>query len=141
MKTLKLQKKLAARIMHCGINKIWMDPDRLEDIKEAITSEDIKQLIKEKIIKKIKTAGIKSRAGKSRKKRKKKGRKRRIGKIKKRINKRKQDYVKSIRKLRNYLKSLRKLKKIDSKKFNKLKRLAKSGHLKNKKSIDEYLTE
>jgi large subunit ribosomal protein L19e len=140
MKNLRLQKKLTARILKVGKNKVWIDPDRMEDIKEAITSEDIRELIRDKAIKKKLTKGVKARAGAKRKKRKKKGRKRRTGRIKKRINKRKQKYVKNIRKLRNYLKSIRKQNKISSKEHNKLKKLIKAGYLTSKKNIEEYIT-
>jgi large subunit ribosomal protein L19e len=140
MKTLRLQKKLTARILKVGKNKVWIDPDRMEDIKEAITSEDIRELIRDKAIKKKLTKGVKARAGAKRKKRKKKVRKRRTGRIKKRINKRKQKYVKNIRKLRNYLKSIRKQNKISSKEHNKLKKLIKAGYLTSKKNIEEYIT-
>jgi large subunit ribosomal protein L19e len=139
MKTLKLQRKLASRILRCGENKIWIDPERLEDVKEAITSEDIRQLIREKSIKRIKSAGIKARAGKKRRKRKKKGRKRGVGKIKKRINKRKQRYVKKVRKLRNYLKLLKKQNKINTKQANKIKNLIKAGEINTIKNIEEYI--
>jgi large subunit ribosomal protein L19e len=140
MKTLRLQRKLAARILRVGENIIWLDPDRMDDIREAITSEDIRDLIKDKAIKKKIARGVKARAGKLRKKRKKKGRKRGAGKKRKNIKKRKKIYVENIRKMRNHLKSLKKLKKINSKQYNKLKRLSKAGYLTSIRAIDEYLS-
>jgi large subunit ribosomal protein L19e len=45
-------KILAARILNCGLKKIWFDPQELEKIKSVITKEDVKALIKDGIIKK-----------------------------------------------------------------------------------------
>ena len=44
---LNVQKRLAAQILKCGRNRVRFDPDRLEDIKEAITKTDIRSLIGE----------------------------------------------------------------------------------------------
>ena len=55
---LKIQKKLAAQVLKASKNDIWLDPDRLDEIKESITKVDIKSLIKDKAIKSKKTRGI-----------------------------------------------------------------------------------
>ncbi len=138
MKTLNLQRKLASKILECGTNKVWFDQDRLEDIREAITAEDIRELIRDGAIKGKITKGVKARAAKSRSLRKRKKRKRGLGKRKKMLRKRKGDYVKSIRKLRGHIRMLRE-KGIGSKTANKLNKLAKSGHLTTTKSLEEYL--
>ena len=44
------QKRLAGSIVKCSPSKIWLDPNELEEIKEAITRIDIKILIKKRII-------------------------------------------------------------------------------------------
>ena len=44
---LNVQRRLAAQILKCGIHRIKFDPERLSDIKEAITKVDVKSLIKE----------------------------------------------------------------------------------------------
>ncbi len=72
MKTLQLQKRIAASVLKVGLNKVWFDPTRISEIREAITREDVKELIKEKVIKKKPVKGVKRRAGKKRQKRKKK---------------------------------------------------------------------
>lgn len=138
MKTLNLQRKLASKILGCGTNKIWFDSDRLEDIREAITAEDIRELIKDGAIKGKITKGVKARAAKFRAGRRRKKRKRGLGKKKKILGRRKSDYVKSIRKLRGHINLLRE-RGLDSKKANKLRKLAKSGHLTTIKNMEEYL--
>ncbi|MEF8827655.1 MAG: 50S ribosomal protein L19e [Haloarcula sp.] len=50
MTDLSAQKKLAADVLDVGKNKLWFDPDRQGDIAEAITREDIRNLVDEGII-------------------------------------------------------------------------------------------
>jgi len=96
---LKKKKKLIARTLGIGVKRIKLDSEMSEEIKEAITRQDIKDLKKEKIIK------IREKIG--RRKKKKRKTKRRMGSRKKKVNRRKQDYVSLTRKLRNYAKKLK----------------------------------
>ena len=107
--------------------------------KELEILKDVRELIKDNAIKKKQSRGVKARAGKLRRRRKKKGRKKGVGKIRKRVKKRKKTYVNNIRKMRRHLTSLKKKGKLDSKKYNKLRKLIKAGHVKNVKNVDEYL--
>jgi large subunit ribosomal protein L19e len=45
------QRRIAAAIFGCGANRVWFDPDRLTDIQNAISREDIRGLIDEGAIK------------------------------------------------------------------------------------------
>jgi len=45
MTDLRAQKRLAAEVLDVGENKIWLDPDSQGDISEAITREDIRELV------------------------------------------------------------------------------------------------
>ncbi len=49
---LKTQRRIAAELLKCGENRIWIDPERIEDVAAAITREDIKRLIHDGVIKK-----------------------------------------------------------------------------------------
>ena len=44
------QKRLAAQLLKCSEKRIRFDPDKLSDIKEAITKIDIRGLINDKVI-------------------------------------------------------------------------------------------
>ena len=46
-----LQKKLAAKILKVGANKVWLNPVKMKDIEKAITRIDVKRLIKQNAIK------------------------------------------------------------------------------------------
>jgi large subunit ribosomal protein L19e len=47
MTDLSAQKRLAADELDVGKNRIWFDPDRQSDLAEAITREDIRELVEE----------------------------------------------------------------------------------------------
>ncbi|RLI07420.1 50S ribosomal protein L19e, partial [Candidatus Bathyarchaeota archaeon] len=49
--SLKSQRRLAASILNVGVNRVWIDPERIEDVDVAITREEIKKLIHEGVIK------------------------------------------------------------------------------------------
>lgn len=89
------KKALAARTFGVGLSRIVFVKPRLEEIKEAITKQDIRDLYKDGAIK------IKNIKGKKTIVRKKK--KRTAGNVRKKVNKRKREYVIITRKLRKYL--------------------------------------
>ena len=39
--SLKSQKRIAAQLMKVGQNKVWMDPEQMEQIENAITKNEI----------------------------------------------------------------------------------------------------
>lgn len=139
MKNLKAKKTMAAKVLGVGLNKVWFDPSRLNEIKEAITKQDIADLIKDKAIKKKPDEGVKRRAGKLKLKRKNKGRKRNEGRI--RLRTRKQDYHKRIRKMRNFLKTFKKNEQISKKRYYELYGWLKAGVIKNRQGIIERINQ
>lgn len=97
------KKRLAADTLGVGIGRIKFNQERLSEIKEAITRQDIQDLVKNKAIDVKDGKGRRAHSiGHLRRKRRGKGN------IKKKIEHRKSDYVKLTRKLRNYIKELQK---------------------------------
>jgi large subunit ribosomal protein L19e len=47
MTDLSAQKRLASELLGAGQDSVWLDPDRQGDIAEAITRDDIRELIEE----------------------------------------------------------------------------------------------
>ena len=47
---LRTQRKLAAKVLNCGVNRVWIDPERTDEISMAITREEIRKLVHEKAI-------------------------------------------------------------------------------------------
>ena len=125
------KKKLAARTLNVGIGRISFNTNRLEEIKEAITKQDIKDLFSNGaiIIKPIK--------GKRKLiiKRKRRGK----GKVKKIINDRKRKYVIITRKLRRYLKEMKKQEKIDNDAYKILMKKVKNRSFKSKSQLKESI--
>jgi len=54
------QRRMAAEIMKCGIYRVKLNPNNIEDISEAVTREDIRKLIREGIIEARPKGGISS---------------------------------------------------------------------------------
>jgi large subunit ribosomal protein L19e len=89
------KKSLAARTFGVGESRIKFLEPRLDEIKEALTKQDIRDLHKDGAIVILPVKGRKILI------RKKKSRS--VGNVRKKVNKRKQKYVKLTRKLRSYL--------------------------------------
>lgn len=141
MKTLKLQKRIASKILGIGINKVFFEPDRVSEIKDAITKQDVEELIKAGAIKGLPVVGNKRRSGKLRDSRRTKGRKRGMGKKRKRVETRKRDYINKIRKMRALLKHMKNKNEISSEIYTASRKLAKSGIIKTRKELINYLKE
>ena len=71
---LKVQKRIAGKVLKCSPKKVKLDQNNLSEIKEAITRADIKSLVKTKIIIKKPKKGISRFHAKKRKTQKVKGR-------------------------------------------------------------------
>jgi large subunit ribosomal protein L19e len=56
--SLRTQRRIAAQILKVGTNRVWIDPERLEDVEVAITREEIRKLIHEDAIKSVPEKGI-----------------------------------------------------------------------------------
>lgn len=44
------QRRLAAEILGCGVNRIWFNPEKISEVQQAISREDIRNLIQEGIV-------------------------------------------------------------------------------------------
>ena len=107
---LDVQRRLAAQILKCGENRIRFDPDKLTEIKEAITKTDIRSLINNGHISKkrlMNTSRFWARKTKEQKSHgKQKGFGSRKGKKTARLEP-KRTWMNKIRLQRNFIKSLR----------------------------------
>ena len=136
------QKRMAANILKCGLDKIWINPDEMEEVSKAITKADVRRLISKDIIKK-RRSNEQSR-GRARKilKQKKLGRRKNRGSKKgKKMAKttKKKEWIKIIRPLRKTLKDLRDSGEIDKHQYRKLYLMAKGGRFKSKSHLNLYL--
>ncbi len=58
MTSLSNQKRLAAEVLGVGESRIWLDPEKLTDVANAITREDVRGLIKDGTVKHKQAQGI-----------------------------------------------------------------------------------
>gem|GEM_PF-3511345 len=58
MTGLSNQKRIAAEVLNVGLSRVWLDPDKLTDVANAITREDIRGLIEEGTVKARQAQGI-----------------------------------------------------------------------------------
>jgi len=141
---LKIQKRLAAQLLKASENDIWLDSNRLDEIKESITKVDIKSLIKDKAIKSKKTRGISRHRARERKIQKSKGRRRGSGSIKgskgARLNK-KRKWINVIRIQRRFLQNLRDKNVIDKSYYRSLYMKSKGGFFRSKRHIKLFIEE
>lgn len=140
----KSQKKIASRILKAGSKRVWIDPERISEIKESITRADIKSLIGDLAIQKKQKKGISRVRARHKLKQKTKGRRKGTGSRKgKRTARlpRKKAWILKVRSQRNLMKTLRDKKYISKKTYSQLYRKIKSGFFRNRRHIKLYLTE
>ncbi len=127
------KKKLAAKTLKVGINRIIFPQESLKDIAEAITKQDILDLHREGIIQ------IKDKKG--RKKIVKRKHQRKTGKIKRRKKGGKREYVTITRKLRKIVKRLKNRKELENGSYQELRKMIKARRFKSKRHLQEHLKE
>ncbi|QEE15348.1 50S ribosomal protein L19e [Promethearchaeum syntrophicum] len=138
------QKRLAAEILKCGENRVYIEPDFIDDVSMAITREDIRNLIKNKIISKRNKIGISRIRANLNLKKKQKGRARGIGSRKGKKTARsppKRNWINRIRPLRRELKKLRNTKQIEISVYRKLYLKAKGGAFNSVATLYRYIEE
>jgi len=141
---LNAQKRMAAEILKCGENRVYFDPYLIDEIKMAITREDVRNLIKEGIIQKRYKKGISNFRKKLRHERKKRGRSRGLGKRKGTKHARtpkKRAWIKRIRPIRRELKKLRDRKMIAASIYRKLYKNAKGGMFTSIAQLNRHIKE
>ncbi|WP_346675579.1 50S ribosomal protein L19e [Methanobrevibacter woesei] len=138
---LTTQKRLAANILKVGLNRVWIDPEQIEEVSRAITREGVKQLINNGAIKAKPKKGISSYRSKKIAEQKSKGKRKGRGSIKGAKYARtpkKQQWMKTIRALRKDLKEMRDADEIDATTYRKLYKMAKGGAFRSKSYMKTY---
>jgi len=138
------QRRISAQLLKVGENKVWFDPERIPEIKEAITKADIRALIKDYAIqKKTTNAQSKSRARKNREQKRKwrrKGAGSRKGKKKASLPK-KEAWKNKVRMQRAVLKLLRDKGLILRSHYRDLYRKVKGGMFRSRRHLKLFLNE
>jgi len=142
MTDLRNQRRMAAELLKCGVNRVWMDQDRLDEIAKAVTKDDIRVLINGKAIKARQIKGISTGRKKHTMMQKQKGRQsghgRRKGAKYARTPK-KETWIKTIRPIRQYLRTLRDEEKITPTVYRKYYMKAKGGEFRSKHHLETHM--
>jgi large subunit ribosomal protein L19e len=140
--SLKSQRRLAAQILKIGQERIWIDPNRVDDVEAAITREEIRKLIHEGVIKPLKEKGVSRARARLAHEKKKKGLRRgsgsRSGAGKARISK-KEAWMKRVRALRKRLRELKDSKIITESIYRELYSMVKSGRFESITDMERHI--
>jgi large subunit ribosomal protein L19e len=142
MTDLANQKRLAADIMDVGKTRVWMDPEKMEDIATAITREDIKGLVEAGTIKRRPEVGISRGRARARDIKRAKGHQKGHGSRRGASGARtpkKETWMKKIRAQRKLLKSMRTETTIDAHTYRIMYRKAKGGEFRNVAHLKSYI--
>ena len=136
------QKIIASKVLKCGMSRVWIDPSRVSDIEDAITTEDVRRFIKDGVIKALPKKGLSSGRKSKLMKQKRKGRRKGHGSRKGASGARtprKKKWMKGIRAMRVLLKSLRDQGAIEKLTYRNLYIATKSGVFRNKSHLLTHL--
>ena len=104
------QKRLAAKILGCGVHRVWINSDYIDMVASAVQTEDIREFIDQGIIKAKPVKGTSRARARVRLEQKRKGRRKGQGKRQGTANARnprKNRWMRTIRAQRRVLKELR----------------------------------
>ena len=141
---LDVQRRLSAQILKCGQNRIRFDPERLQEIKEAITKSDIRVFISNGAISKKRLHNTSSYWTKIRKTQKSYGKQKGHGSRKGKKTARlypKRSWMNKIRLQRNFIKNLRDNSLISITDYHELYMKSKGGFFRSLRHIKMYTNE
>jgi len=142
MTNITSQKRMASEILKCGTTRIKVTPGK--ETEEALTREDVRNLIRKGIIRKIPKKGNSRAAARKILAQKKKGRRKGMGSRKGSMRARmprKKEWMINVKTLRSVIRELRDSGRIERKDYRILYRRVKGGMFRNKKHIMLYIKE
>ncbi|MBT0158723.1 50S ribosomal protein L19e [Candidatus Bathyarchaeota archaeon A05DMB-2] len=142
MTNLSSQRRLAAQILKVGQNRVWIDPERMDDVESAITREEIKKLIHEKVIISLPEKGVSRSRAKTVREKKRRGLRKGPGSVtgsgKAKISK-KEAWMMKIRSLRKRLRELKANRVVTEANYRQLYKMASSGRFGSVADLERYL--
>jgi large subunit ribosomal protein L19e len=142
MTDLRNQKRLAADIMGCGEERVWLDPESQEDVAEAITREDVRGLIEDGIVREKRKKGVSRGRARERDEKRKYGHQKGPGTRKGKKGARsdpKEEWKSGIRALRKELRRMKREDEIDASEYRDLYAKAKGGEFDSVRYLKNYV--
>jgi large subunit ribosomal protein L19e len=140
--SLKSQRRLAAEILKVGESRVWIDPERIDYVEAAITREEIRKLIHEKVVRALPQKGVSRARARVLKEKRKRGLRRgpggKSGSARAKISK-KQAWINQIRPLRKRLRELKDSRAITETVYRKLYDMSESGVFESKADLERYI--
>ncbi len=144
MTNLTGQRRLAAEILKIGQNRVWIDPERMDDVEGAITREEVRKLIHEKAIVSLPEKGVSRSRAKTIRAKKQKGRRSGPGSYtgaSYAIVDQKDAWMRKIRSLRRKLRELKASRVITETTYTQYYRMAGSGRFQSIAELERNLKE
>lgn len=142
MSDLTTQRRIAAAVLKCGENRVWLDPEKKADIEGAISRADIRSLVEQGIIKAHQKQGVSRGRARERTAKKsyghRKGPGRRKGASGARTPKKRQ-WIQKIRAIRRSLRGLRSEETVDAHQYRILYRKAAGGQFRSVAHLKAHL--
>lgn len=144
MTNFTIQRKLAAKVMKCGVKRVWIadNPSVHEKVEEAVTRDDIRELVRFNGIQKIQKKGVSRGRARATADQKKKGRRKGHGSRKGAKNARtpkKRLWINTIRPIREELRTLRDDGRIDRSAYRKYYMRSKGGMFRSRAHLRSHL--
>ena len=124
------QKRLAAKLLKCGVHRVWINPAYLDQVSSVVQTDDIREFIDEGWIKAKPIKGTSRVRARARLEQKRKGRRKGHGKragTANARNPRKNRWMRTIRSQRRVLKELREDETIEPSQYRRYYLKAKGG--------------
>ncbi|PSQ15455.1 50S ribosomal protein L19e [Halobacteriales archaeon QS_8_69_26] len=142
MSDLSAQRRLAADVLEVGENKVWLDPERQGDIAEAITREEVRELVEEGAIRAEGTRGNSRGRGRERTEKRSYGHRKGAGSRKGKAGARqdpKADWSARIRAQRKKLRELRDSGELTPAQYRELYNKANGGEFRSVERLTNYI--
>lgn len=136
------QRRMAAEILKCGVHRVWIDSNRMEDVADAITRDDVRAVIRSGLVRKLPVTGQSRGRTRFLARQRRKGRRRGPGRRKGARGARdpkKRRWMRTIRALRDTLRTYRDEGRLDSRDYRRFYLRAKGGMYRSRGHLEQQL--
>ncbi len=140
--SLTSQRRIASKILEVGLNRVWINPDRIDQIETAITRSDIDHLIRTGVITARREKGVSRGRARILALKRRQGRRRGPGSREGKKTARHSDHrhwITTIRAVRRRLQELKENKVVSNEVYRKVYRMAKGGAFKTVANLQQYV--